>query len=167
MSLYSCSVSAPCRPFFKEFLLFVVTLFLKTRLQQEQGTQHPAGSLAESLEVEECFTQSEVSAQISSEFTHFSLTKNAKAFLSWDSNGASHWHKAEKFLGTPCKNQSLPAQRCGRRDKGFYPNLMNPTTFFPTLQTISSGQIPLPAAFRPCFSLLHPGSFTSPLPCLH
>lgn len=76
--------------------------------QEEQGTQHPAGSLLGILEVEKCFTHSEVSVQISTKFTHFSFTTIAKPIPSWDCIPLAQGREMFKF---PCKNLSVEGKR--------------------------------------------------------
>lgn len=96
-SLYNCSASTQSCPFFKEFLLSVVTPLPKTSLQEEQGTQHPAGSVAGILEVEKCFN---TLRGFSSAFHRMnSLIFPLPRLPNPSSAGiASHWHMAGKSL---------------------------------------------------------------------
>lgn len=153
-----------------------MTLAPKASMHEDKlGTFHPAMSTAGNLEIEKHVSRG-FSIKSHSAFLQihscFFLTKNAKLFLSWDGNGASHQHadvlsiQGRKFIRNPwCKSHSSPAWRCGRSVKWFYPSLMKPDTVLPTLQTTSSGQLSLPVVFNLYFSLPGPGSFRSPLSC--
>lgn len=155
-----------------------MTLLPKASMLEEKiGTHQPATRTDGDLEIEQyvprCFSI-EYHSSFPLNSLSFFLTKNVKHFLSWNSNSASigmlmhSLHKARNLLGSlvPCKNHTLPPQRCGRSVKWFYPSLMKPATFLIIQQTISPGQLSLPVIFNLCFSLPSPGNFGSSLPCL-